>query len=86
MSRLLTIATKLLVSIMVTQSCQHGHTNPRTRAKLKRLVLVVERWVLAQLSYHTFHSLATLNQAIKALMQDLNQWPMKGYGAVSPTN
>jgi len=52
---------------------------PQDKGKVEAAVLVVERWVLAQLRYHTFHSLAALNQAIKALMQDLNQRSMKGY-------
>ena len=55
---------------------------PQDKGKVEAAVLVVERWVLAQLRYHTFHSLAALNQAIKTLMQDLNQQPMKGYAGV----
>jgi hypothetical protein len=31
---------------------------------------------------HTFHTLAALNQAIKVLMHDLNQRPMKGYNGL----
>jgi len=56
---------------------------PQDKGKVEAAVLVVERWVLARLRHHTFHSLASLNQAIKALMSDLNQRPMKGYNGLS---
>jgi len=56
---------------------------PQDKGKVEAAVLVVERWVLARLRHHTFHTLAALNQAIKALMQDLNQRPMKGYNGLS---
>ena len=58
---------------------------PQDKGKVEAAVLVVERWVLARLRHHTFHSLAALNQAIKALMSDLNQRPMKGYNGLSRT-
>lgn len=56
---------------------------PQDKGKVEAAVLVVERWVLARLRHHTFHTLASLNQAIKALMHDLNQRPMKGYNGLS---
>ena len=56
---------------------------PQDKGKVEAAVLVVERWVLARLRHHTFHSLASLNQSIKALMGDLNQRPMKGYNGLS---
>lgn len=59
---------------------------PQDKGKVEAAVLVVERWVLAQLRYHTFHSLAALNQAIKTLMQDLNQLPMEGYDGLHGPN
>jgi len=56
---------------------------PQDKGKVESAVLVVERWVLARLRHHTFHTLASLNQTIKALMHDLNQRPMKGYNGLS---
>lgn len=55
---------------------------PQDKGKVEAAVLVVERWVLARLRHYTFHTLASLNQAIKALMHDLNQRPMKGYNGL----
>ena len=55
---------------------------PQDKGKVEAAVLVVERWVLARLRNHTFHTLAALNQAIKVLMHDLNQRPMKGYNGL----
>ena len=40
---------------------------PWDKGKVEAAVLVVERWVLARLRHHTFHTLAALNQAIKEL-------------------
>src|SRR4030095_1035134 len=45
---------------------------PRDKAKVEVGVLVVERWVLAALRKHTFHSLAELNLAIRELLIKLN--------------
>ena len=56
---------------------------PQDKGKVEAAILVVERWVLARLRHHTVHTLASLNQAIKALMHDLNQPPMKGYNGLS---
>ena len=55
---------------------------PQGKGKVEAAVLVVERWVLARLRHQTFHTLASLNQAIKALMHDLNQRPMNGYNGL----
>ncbi|GAB4125172.1 MAG: hypothetical protein Tsb0027_24040 [Wenzhouxiangellaceae bacterium] len=38
---------------------------------------IVERWILARLRHQTFFSLAELNQAIAALLVELNQRPFK---------
>ena len=43
-------------------------------------VQVVERWILARLRHHRFFSLAELNHAIRALLDDLNARPMRGWG------
>lgn len=45
---------------------------PQDKAKVENGVLVVERWVLAQLRHKTFYSLTELNQAISSLLDDLN--------------
>lgn len=56
---------------------------PQDKGKVEAAVLVVERWVLARLRHYTFHTLASLNQAIRELMHDLNKRPMKGYNGLS---
>lgn len=53
---------------------------PRDKAKVEVGVQVVERWILARLRHRTFFSLAELNQAIRALLEELNQRPMRGWG------
>ncbi len=50
---------------------------PRDKAKAEVGVQVVERWILARLRNQTFFSLAELNQAIAALLIDLNGRPFK---------
>ena len=40
-------------------------------------VQIVERWIIARLRHHTFFTLAALNQAIRDLLEDLNQRPFK---------
>lgn len=46
-------------------------------------MLIVERWVMARLRHQVFYTMAALNQAIRALTQELNQRPMKQYGGLS---
>lgn len=46
---------------------------PRDKAKVEAGVLVVERWILAALRHRTFVGLAALNQAIRELLERLNQ-------------
>lgn len=53
---------------------------PRDKAKVETGVQVVERWILARLRDRTFFSLAELNQAIAALLVDLNRREMKHLG------
>ena len=53
---------------------------PRDKAKVEVGVLVVERWILARLRHHRFFSLAELNEAIAALVADLNARPMRRLG------
>ena len=53
---------------------------PRDKAKVEVAVLVVERWILARLRHRRFFSLAELNEAIAALVTDLNARPMRRLG------
>jgi transposase len=54
---------------------------PRDKAKVEVAVQVVQRWVLARLRNHRFFSLAELNGAIRALITELNDRPMRHLGA-----
>ena len=54
---------------------------PRDKAKVEVGVQVVQRWILARLRNRQFFSLAELNQAIRALVDQLNDRPMRGWGA-----
>lgn len=54
---------------------------PKDKAKVEVAVQVVERWVLARLRNRRFFSLAELNQAIRALLDDLNVRRTKHLGA-----
>ena len=53
---------------------------PKDKAKVEVGVQVVERWILARLRDRTFFSLAELNQAIRELLAELNERPMKHLG------
>lgn len=50
---------------------------PKDKAKVEVAVQIVERWIMARLRHQTFFTLAELNQAIAALLEDLNQRPFK---------
>ena len=50
---------------------------PKDKAKAEVAVPIVERWIIARLRHQTFFTLASLNQAIRALLDDLNQRPFK---------
>ena len=50
---------------------------PKDKAKVEAAVQIVERWILARLRHHTFFTLASLNQAIGDLLNELNQRPFK---------
>jgi transposase len=56
---------------------------PKDKSKVEGAVLIVERWVLARLRHHMFYSLAALNQALRALNEELNARPMKSYNGLS---
>jgi transposase len=53
---------------------------PRDEAKVEVAVQVVQRWVLARLRHRRFFSLAELNGAIRELIIDLNNRPMRHLG------
>src|SRR5205807_4889263 len=53
---------------------------PRDKAKVEVGVQVVQRWILARLRNRRFFSLDELNQAIRELVDHLNDRPMRGWG------
>jgi transposase len=53
---------------------------PRDKAKVEVGVQIVQRWILARLRNQRFFSLAELNQAIRALTDQLNDRTMRGWG------
>ena len=53
---------------------------PRDKAKVEVGVQVVGRWILARLRHRRFFSLFELNAAIRALLDDLNNRSMRGWG------
>lgn len=50
---------------------------PRDKAKVEVGVLIAQRWILARLRNQKFFSLGELNEAIAALLDDLNHRPFK---------
>lgn len=53
---------------------------PQDKAKVEGAVLIVERSILAKLRDRVFHSLAEINTAVAALLEELNNHPMQTYG------
>ena len=53
---------------------------PRDKAKVEVGVQIVQRWILARLRNRRFFSLDELNQAIRELVDHLNDRPMRGWG------
>jgi len=53
---------------------------PRDKAKVEVAVQVVQRWVLARLRHRRFFSLTELNVAIRELIAELNDRPMRHLG------
>ena len=51
----------------------------RDKAKVEVGVQVVQRWILARLRHQRFFSLAELNNAIRELLVQLNERPMRGW-------
>jgi transposase len=58
---------------------------PRDKAKVEVGVQVVQRWILARLRNQQFFSLAELNQAIRELVDNLNDRLMHGWGTTRRT-
>jgi hypothetical protein len=50
---------------------------PRDKAKVEVAVQIVQRWIVAALRDHKFYSVAEANQAIRELLDKLNQRPFK---------
>ena len=55
--------------------------SPRDKAKVEGGVLIAQRWVLAKIRNQTFFSLDALNERIAELIAELNDRPMRVYGA-----
>jgi transposase len=53
---------------------------PRDIAKVEVGVQIVGRWILARLRNRRFFSLAALNEAIHALLVELNDRPLRSWG------
>jgi transposase len=53
---------------------------PRDKAKVEVGVQVVGRWILARLRNQRFFALGELNAAIRALLDELNDRLMRGWG------
>ena len=51
--------------------------HPRDKAKVESGVLQVERWILARLRKQTFFSLGEVNRAIRELMDEFHDRPLK---------
>jgi len=69
------LATHYGTTIMPTRP-----RKPRDKAKVEGAVLIVERWILARLRDRRFFSLAELNVAIRALVDELNDRLMRKLG------
>jgi len=50
---------------------------PKDKAKAEVAVQIVERWIMARLRHQNFFTLASLNQAIRLLLDELNNRPFK---------
>jgi hypothetical protein len=50
---------------------------PRDKAKVEQAALVVERWILARLRHRRFATLAEVDQAVAALLTEINARPFK---------
>src|SRR6266542_5699168 len=55
--------------------------HPRDKPKVEVAVQVAERWILARLRNQSFFSLGELNGRIAELLEEINDRPMRVYGA-----
>ncbi|MFL5348039.1 MAG: IS21 family transposase [Hyalangium sp.] len=53
---------------------------PRDKAKVEVGVLLAERWILAALRHRHFTSLCEVSEAVKPLLEKLNERPMRKLG------
>ena len=51
--------------------------HPKDKARVEAAVLIVERWILMRLRHHRFKTLYEVNEAIKPLLDLLNQRPFQ---------
>lgn len=51
--------------------------HPKDKARVEAAVLIVERWILMRLRHHRFKTLYEVNEAIKPLLNLLNQRPFQ---------
>jgi transposase len=63
-----------------TAICPARPRRPRDKSKVEVGVQIVSRWILARLRNKRFFSLAALNGDIRALLDDLNKRPLRGWG------
>lgn len=54
---------------------------PRDKAKVEAGVRIAQRWILGRIRNQVFFSLAELNERIRELIDELNRYVMRGYGA-----
>ena len=53
---------------------------PKDKAKVEVGVLIAQRWIIAALRNHTFHSIAEINRAVRGLLEKLNGRVMRKLG------
>ena len=53
---------------------------PRDKAKVEVAVLIAQRWIIAALRDHIFHSIAEINHAVRELLEKLNHRLMRKLG------
>ena len=50
---------------------------PKDKAKVEAGVLIAQRWIIASLRNHTFHSVSEVNEAVAELLEKFNARPMR---------
>lgn len=53
---------------------------PKDKAKVEKAVQDIQRWILAPLRDHEFHSVEEINAALRPLLEAFNSRPMREYG------